>query len=309
MISVNAVKMLHIEISTMCNARCPQCPRNFNGWNEPIKLDEKNINIDILRNISKQFPNRTAVFCGNHGDPMMHKDVVECARLFKNVSIDTNGSIGRLESYRELAKLGVHISFNIDGLEDTNHIYRQDTIWENIMDRAKAFIEAGGNAQWRFIVFRHNKHQIEEAKKLSKAMGFKDFVLSLQGRDYGPIMDDEGKIINWLLPHDRDLEPYEYEYDIEFELGLLKKPLDLPYRKKSEQKIDCELKRQGNIYFNVDGEMLPCCYHGVKQHIHPEGDTYQEQLDSFKFLEQGWGTDQCNETCYNACGIHHKIDR
>jgi len=299
MIRTSSVRLLHIEISSMCNARCPQCPRNFNGWNEPINLTEKNIDLNRLSEIAQAFPNTGVVFCGNHGDPMMHGDIVECAKMFDSVVIDTNGSIGRLETYRELAGLGVKIKFNVDGLKDTNHIYRQDVQWDNIMDRANAFIEAEGEAIWRFIVFRHNQHQINEARQLSEQMGFKDFEVCDRGRNYGPIMDNKGNIIDWLLPHDTDNQPGHF--DTEFELKIMKDPIDLKID-YSDRSIDCELKREGNIYFNVDGELLPCCYHGVEQHINPVGDTPQEQLDSFKFLEENWHTSKCDPTCYDSCG-------
>ena len=299
MIDIKNIKRLHIEISSMCNARCPQCPRNFYGWNDPVDLVGKNIDLHKLKEISKNFPNIPALFCGNHGDPMMHQDIVECADLFNNVWIDTNGSIGRLESFKALAKQGVSIKFNIDGLEDTNHIYRQDTVWNNIINRAKTFIDAGGEAMWRFIVFRHNQHQIEDARQLSKQLGFKIFEASDLGRNYGPIMNTQGEIINWLLPHNTNDQPGEF--DTEFELRI-KKDKIAPMIDYSNRSIDCELKREGVVYFNVDGELLPCCYHGVNQHINPIGNTPQEQLDSFKFLEDAWQTSKCDETCYGSCG-------
>lgn len=283
----------------MCNARCPQCPRNFNGWNEPIDLIEKNIELNKLEEIAHNFPGIPAIFCGNHGDPMMHRDIVKCAELFDVLWIDTNGSIGKLETYQKLAEQGVKIKFNIDGLSDTNHIYRQDVIWDHIMERAQTFINAGGEAVWRFLTFRHNHHQIETARQLSKQMGFSMFKVCNDGRNYGPIMDNSGNIINWLLPHDTDDQPREF--DTEFELKIKKHPFDLKFD-RSDKTIDCELKREGIIYFNINGELLPCCYHGVDQYIHSKGTTLQEQLDSFKFLEEGWNTRGCDPTCYDSCG-------
>ena len=56
------------------------------------------------------------------------------------------------------------VIFAIDGLEDTNHLYRVNTNFNKIMENAKAFINAGGIARWDFIAFAHNEHQIEEAK-------------------------------------------------------------------------------------------------------------------------------------------------
>ena len=74
--------------------------------------------------------------------------------------------------------------FGIDGLEDTNHIYRQGTVFKQIIRNVKAFIQAGGRAQWDFIVFKHNEHQVEKAGELSKKLGFEIFSIKRSNRFY-----------------------------------------------------------------------------------------------------------------------------
>jgi sulfatase maturation enzyme AslB (radical SAM superfamily) len=56
------------------------------------------------------------------------------------------------------------ITFSIDGLEDTNKIYRINSEWESIMNGFNTIKKYGIKTVWKFIVFRHNQHQIEEAK-------------------------------------------------------------------------------------------------------------------------------------------------
>ena len=64
--------------------------------------------------------------------------------------------------------------FSIDGLKNTNELYRRKLEWEKLMRNASAFIEAGGVAYWDMLVFKHNEHQIEEVRQLAKNMGFKN---------------------------------------------------------------------------------------------------------------------------------------
>jgi len=297
LLNTSEIKVVHIEASTYCNARCPQCPRNYCGWNI-LDLPQKQLSVDSLIPIVRQLPKVHALFNGNYGDPMMNPNIVELTQLFSSSSVTTNGSCGRVETYSNLARLDVQMTFSIDGLEDTNHIYRQDVVWDKVMERARAFIDAGGIAHWKFVVFKHNVHQIQRADSLSKKMGFASFEVINDERNHGPILDNTGKEVGWLLPHNRSAEPYEY--DIEHDLNLRNNPYDLQ-NDYNGVIINCELKTQHNIYVNVDGEVLPCCYHGVDQHIHPQGDTLQEQLDSFRWLEQTWGKKDCNETCHTAC--------
>lgn len=297
MLNTSEIKLVHIEASTYCNARCPQCPRNYCGWNI-LDLPQKHLSVDSLIPIVRQLPEVHALFNGNYGDPMMNPDIVQLTQLFSSSSVTTNGSCGRVDTYSNLARSGVQMTFSIDGLEDTNHIYRQDVVWDKVMERARAFIDAGGIAHWKFVVFKHNVHQIQRADRLSKKIGFASFEVINDERNHGPILDNTGKEVGWLLPHNRSAEPYEY--DIEHDLNLIDNPYDLQ-NDYNGVIINCELKTQHNIYVNVDGEVLPCCYHGVDQHIHPQGDTLQEQLDSFRWLEQTWGKKDCNETCHTAC--------
>jgi MoaA/NifB/PqqE/SkfB family radical SAM enzyme len=98
------------------------------------------------------------------------------------LACNTNGSLrnpawwSRLGAVmREDQNLGNYCTFSLDGLEDTNHLYRRNTNWKKIMENAKAFIDAGGVAHWDFIVFEHNEHQVDEARELARSMGFKNF--------------------------------------------------------------------------------------------------------------------------------------
>ena len=86
------------------------------------------------------------------------------------------GNIGKAMGEAE-QKQGVEkvMTFSIDGLADTNKLYRIGINHERVMANAKAFIEAGGKARWKMIVFKHNEHQIDEAKQLAKDMGFWEF--------------------------------------------------------------------------------------------------------------------------------------
>ena len=153
------MKTIHVEASTYCNARCPLCPRSLYGYKVEGVYPELHLSIDKFQECLLQFPNRTFVyFNGNLGDPMMNPNILELANMTDcRTSITTNGSIGTQNTWQSLAKNNVEVVFSIDGLEDTNHLYRQDVEWNKLMDRVKWFIDAGGQATWKFIIFKH-KH-------------------------------------------------------------------------------------------------------------------------------------------------------
>ena len=55
-------------------------------------------------------------------------------------------------------------------------MYRVNSNFKTIMKNAKAFINAGGNARWDYLIFDHNEHQIDEAKVLAKKLGFSEII-------------------------------------------------------------------------------------------------------------------------------------
>ena len=92
-----------------------------------------------------------------------------------HLCLNTNGGARNTDFWKELGKLKVEVTFSIDGLADTNHLYRRNVKWEKLMSNVNAFISAGGYAKWDFLIFKHNKHQINEAEEFSKKLGFKEF--------------------------------------------------------------------------------------------------------------------------------------
>lgn len=295
MFSLDQLDYIHIEASTYCNARCSQCPRNFLGYNIDF-FEKKHLDLSVMQDLKQKVkPETNIFFCGNYGDSMMHPNIVELCKVFKNTTVNTNGGIGKLSDYVKLAKQGTTILFSIDGLEDTNHIYRQDVVWSKLMERVNTFIQAGGDAVWKFIPFKHNEHQVKQAEEYAYHLGFRAFEIVDTGRNTGPILDNNMNIVGWLgEPEDIDLD---------FELKNFLTEYDLEHPDYSNCKIDCKAKQEKSFYIDVDGNVLPCCYLGVRNKtVYGQGKTLQEQLNSFQWIEEKWNTTDCLTKCAEVCG-------
>ena len=182
-------KLLHIELSTFCNAACPICPRFYEGTD--VVRPDLNLTQITLKKFKKYFPVDSIkqftriLYCGTMGDPIMAKDCFDIFEYVHNLNpncnqvVHTNGGIRNTEFWTKMGNLFKHnnmkLVFSIDGLEDTNHLYRRNVDWNTLINNVKTFIAAGGNATWEFLVFRHNEHQIEEAKEIAYNMEFMDF--------------------------------------------------------------------------------------------------------------------------------------
>ena len=191
-------KKLHCEITNMCNAACPCCPRNVAGtdlhytdtWADNYTtLDQfKYWWRDGYNNFFTHF-----WINGNLGDFVMNPEALDILDYVTtdwanivHIQINTNGSARNAEWWTKLAtilKRRPHVvEFALDGLEDTHHLYRQRTSWTQIIKNAKTFIAAGGNARWMMTQFMENIHQLEECRQMAKDLGFQEFFARANSR-------------------------------------------------------------------------------------------------------------------------------
>jgi MoaA/NifB/PqqE/SkfB family radical SAM enzyme len=299
----NELRIIHLELTHRCNAACPMCARNVNGGavNPDMPLSELSL-ADVKAILLPELIGRLKRIyaCGNYGDPMVARDCIEVFRYLRehgpqlNLCLHSNGSARRPEWWRELAgimKQGPHyLRFGIDGLEDTNHLYRRGTDWKTVMRSAEAFIEAGGRAEWDFLVFRHNEHQVEEARKLAEDMGFQAFFVRKTGRfldageletsDRFEVLDKKGSFEYFL---EQPINP-NHQNPAFGNLEVVKKRYGEYQTYLDKVDIDCKVagpKRK--MYLSAQGYALPCCWLGAvfSESSTPERRQFADLLDSY----------------------------
>lgn len=263
MYSLKTLSAINFEISSHCNSKCPQCPRfDLKGFvQKDLKL--QHLSIELIRKIPlSAMPNLKEIsFIGNFGDPLMHPELDHILNFFseKKIIISTNASLRDDTWWQNLGKRkNVTVIFCIDGLEDTHHLYRRNTSFEKILHNSISFIKAGGQARWQFIVFKHNEHQINEAKTLSKKLGFIDIRFIYSNR-----FDTNSKFKVY------DKGKYLYTLEKGSTQTLLRERLNSANNEKfwkelNKQKgeIICRWSEEKNIYIHSDGSVYPCCMIG-----------------------------------------------
>jgi hypothetical protein len=215
---------------------------------------------------------RLIFLCGNYGDPMVARDTLQVLEYFREVhprirlGIHTNGSARTPQWWAQLASIVDYCRFGIDGLEDTNHLYRRGTQWKKVMESAAAFIDAGGRAEWDFIVFRHNEHQVEAARDLSRKLGFASFFTKNTYRFFNPIagrrltripvLSSEGDLEHYIE------EPLRPEFQNESLAGLDRAGADgSSYAEYLDNTvIHCKAARDHSLYISAEGLAFPCCW-------------------------------------------------
>jgi hypothetical protein len=314
------VRHVHLEPSSRCNAACPMCTRNMCGSTSP-GLQLADLSLADVRAI---FPPEFAAklegvdFCGAYGDPVLAPDLLEIVAYFRAQSpgakliVYTNGGVRSPSWWADLAgavgRPG-RVIFGIDGVGETNGVYRRNVNYERVIANASAFIKAGGEAQWDFLVFRHNEHQLEEVRRLSRELGFAEFQPKKTGRFVRSVMEFVPELDG--APDAERFPVYSPQGDV---VGQLEPPTDPAWRNSSAATIErirtdqdgvtrmldstpihCRALHTRSVYVGVQGYVFPCCQSYTAATLpqvygrHPEADTQLEQL-----IESLGGFDRIN---------------
>jgi len=244
MVKLNDIKALNIEVSAKCNANCAFCSRKHKvrtyGDHMITAAEFKHIPDAFIQQL------RWISFGGNFGDlcnnPEFPEIVRDIRRLNPDVVLegDTNGSFQDEQWWQSLGpsfQRGAMI-FAIDGLEDTHRLHRRGTDFHTIIRNVRAFTAGGGTSHCKFIVFKHNEHQIAAAEALAEDIGCTGFH-AIASREY----------------NERLLPPETIDFKI-------KRDVFSDYRKKltgAQRRAVCKPIGNRSIYIAADGTVHPCC--------------------------------------------------
>ena len=273
-------KILHIEASSICNAACPMCERNVNGFGQAPGYTPKNLPYEWFVEHKQTISGVEKIyFCGNLGDSASNKDLLKIIKYIKTVNpqctvgLNSNGGLRSRKFWHDLGKLLNgnldYVVFSIDGLADTNHLYRWNVQWKKVMQNAQAYIDAGGSAHWDMLVFKHNEHQVEQCLQLATDMGFTWFRSKETNR--------------WNQKDIPSLQPSTPFESIDY---------------SNIVDIDCERDRERSTYIDYLGRSWPCCYLGNKHFA----DTGNIHIDVTKNYRQKIQNKNAYMTCKESCG-------
>tara|TARA_B100001057_G_scaffold59420_1_gene52670 strand:+ start:1086 stop:2150 length:1065 start_codon:yes stop_codon:yes gene_type:complete len=340
MYALEDIKTIHLEVTQNCQAACPMCDRNMNGEgvNPHINLDE--LKLEDCKQIFK--PNfiaqlKTMYMCGNLGDPIVAKDTLEIFQYFRQhnpniwLSMNTNGGAKNEAWWKDLAttfgRMGAVI-FSVDGLRDTNHIYRQGVVWNNVERNMRAFCDAGGRARWDFLIFEHNQHQVEEAEALANKWGCEKFMKKKTGRfvDTNTNKKEKHQAKNRKGKDTAELKKPDTKYQnkaLTKQEVILKKygSMDAYY---DEAPIICKVKKDNSLFITAEGLALPCCWTAGRMykwwHKNPKVEQIWDFIDkdqlnarngleqvfstgTFDRIQESWSKPSCGDGKLKVCAM------
>jgi len=285
------------------------CDRNENGGRDNKHITNAELSLDDCKSIfSPEFIGQldTMYMCGNLGDPIVAKDTLEVFKYFRQhndkmwLSMNTNAGAKNVIWWKELAnvigRMGTVI-FSVDGLSDTNHLYRQNVNWANVERNMRAYIDAGGRARWDFIVFGHNEHQLEEAEALAKEWGVERFQLKKSGRffdansqskDFHQARNRKGEqtqVISKPVQKSNQNLALLKQAEIEKTYGSMREYYD-------ECGIKCKVSTDKSIFITAEGMFMPCCWTAGRMYKWWHKDYRVEQI--WDYIDAAGGKEGLN---------------
>jgi len=270
----------HIEPSSICTLKCPRCPRaeiseSLLNRQLTLKFFQDQIGSHVVEKIKK------ITFCGNDGDPIYCRDLIEICRWLKKVNpkihlvIVTNGSYKSPDWWKELAAvLDEHdeINWSIDGWDQTsNERYRVNCDWPSIMQGISTFKSVNSLAYcvWATIAFRFNQDHLEHIKslavkknmdlfQLTKSTKFSSHYPAAYGQD-DPLQPTHDSLVSSGQRFERVTEQLTTRHRPGDDLKqiFLNRANDLIKEKKYSG--ICMIGNKG-VFVNSQGEFYPCCW-------------------------------------------------
>lgn len=195
-------KLPNIETSNRCSLKCPQCtrvklqkPRDSKQYKE-IKTRISS-GFDLPLSDAKKlldFFEEGIALCGSLSDPVFWPnlfDFLDLSQIYPNkrIEIHTAANQKNIDWYKQaFSKCTNKVTwiFGLDGLPKTSPIYRIGQDSELIFEAMILAKNSGIPVVWQFIVFEHNKHEIEDAQKIAVDNGI-DFHLIKSNRIGGNV--------------------------------------------------------------------------------------------------------------------------
>jgi MoaA/NifB/PqqE/SkfB family radical SAM enzyme len=256
------IRYINIDITTVCNSKCPFCPRT--EISKKTKVPKKHLDLEIFKKLDwESLPVlKHFLLCGNLGEPTLYPDLDNFIKfsheLNKEITLHTNGISFNENWWSKLAnKLNPNdrIVFGLDGLTKETHEKHRGTNFKRLIKNIKAFVNSGGQARANFIVFKHNEHELPKIEYFMETLGITFKIRP--SREYNDVLEKPEKKFKFSK---RYLNTRCYPED-------------------------------GEIATDIDGKIHLCCYSATRHYykdlgLLPENVTILKKYDTFRELQK-----------------------
>lgn len=170
-----------IDVCNVCNLRCPLCPTG----NTTIARRQDMLSLDQYKAIFDKIKEYALVVSlYNHGEPLLNPDVFSIIehthRNRVGTNISSNFNWPQPVDVNDFVRSGLdYVTVSLDGVsQEAYQQYRVRGDIGEVFDNMKRLLAAKKAlnskkpfVEWQFIVFKHNEHEMDQARKMAAEIG------------------------------------------------------------------------------------------------------------------------------------------
>jgi radical SAM protein with 4Fe4S-binding SPASM domain len=170
-----------IDVCNVCNLRCPLCPTG----NTTIARKQAMLSLEQYKEFFGKIKEYALVVSlYNHGEPLLNPELFSIIehthRNRVGTNISSNFNWPQPVEINDFMRSGLdYVTVSLDGVtQETYQQYRVRGDVTEVFDNLKRLLSARKAlksktpfVEWQFIVFKHNEHEVEAARKLALEIG------------------------------------------------------------------------------------------------------------------------------------------
>jgi radical SAM protein with 4Fe4S-binding SPASM domain len=241
--------VLMVEPTNLCNLKCPLCPSGNGEMTRGRGILEMGHFEKVLK---EQADHLLLLMLWNQGEPFINKNLTDMIRLATSLNVPTLTStnvhyIKTKEMAQDIVDSGLsEIIVSLDGVTAESYVqYRVGGNFDRVLEGIRLLVQAKKDLgathpviHLQFIIMKHNEHEIEDARSLSRQLG----VDRLSLKTAQVYTEEEAST---FLPTDESLSRYDYAA----------KKLST----KTKITNTCRHLWYSTV-INWDGAVSPCCF-------------------------------------------------
>jgi radical SAM protein with 4Fe4S-binding SPASM domain len=242
-----------IDPSNICNLQCPLCATGAGILDQKKGFMQYEMFTKIYNQVEKEI---VLVNLFNWGEPLLNPEVFKIIdEIYKSGAISnihSNFCIKKSNVVKKLAQSKLtFLVLSIDGATNSSYeTYRKGGNFKFVLRNVTKLVKKRRELEkqlpeiiWKFIVHKHNEHEIDDAKRLAAVSG-------VDRIKFTPILADLQPIFSTRTRQERWTEDWLPVYRTDFRFDSMKKPL---------YETACYFLWQEPV-INVDGTVSPCCF-------------------------------------------------